>query len=156
MFVVVVIAALLVAQGEGEGEADPCIPACDVDVLHFCDFDGAVALNCADVDLSVEGESCALLSTAWGFDCLLPDGAACDADYGFGVSRCAGGACIDQRCAAGTGVVEGPPTPTPGTSFVAPVAASSDSCSGCAQAALLPPVPLLWLLRRSRRRGHCK
>ncbi len=166
MFVVVVVAALLVAQGEGEGEADPplgegegegedpCTPQCDGDVLRFCDFGAAATLVCADVDANVSGETCGLLSAEWGFDCLLPDGAACDPGFGFGQSRCAGGACIDQVCATGEPLGEPVLEPTQGTDFVANTAPTSDSCLGCPQTSLVGPLPLLGLWRARRRRGR--
>ena len=158
MLVAVVVAALLAGQsgeGEGEGEGeDPCAPVCvDGSHLSFCDAGLPVTLDCATI---VDGARCGQLSEAWGVDCLLPEGAACDAGYGFGDSRCDDGlACRNGACAPGEPQPEEPLSPTAGTSLTSAPSTSS-SAWGCASGASSSPV---WLAaaallgRRRRRRG---
>ena len=158
MLVAVVVAALLAGQageGEGEGEGeDPCAPACvDGTHLSFCDAGAPVTLDCAVV---VDGARCGLLSEAWGDDCLLPDGAPCDAGYGFGDSRCDDGlACRDGACAPGEPQPTEPPSPTAGTSLTNEAATTSSSL-GCAAGASSSPVWLaaaVFFRRRRQRRS---
>jgi hypothetical protein len=135
---IVVVALLLVAQpageGEGEGEApDRCDPVCvDDATLAFCADGEPTTLPCASV---AAGARCGLLSAAWGADCLLPAGAACDPDYGFGDSRCDDGlSCRDQVCAPGEPAPSPPATPTAGTTVdLGPTTTASPfACAGCA------------------------
>jgi hypothetical protein len=155
MFSAVVVVALLAAQageGEGEGEGeDPCTPTCvDATTLSFCDTATPTTLDCATV---ARGARCGELSADWGVDCLLPAGAACDAGYGFGESRCDDGlSCIDGACAAGTPAPTSPPSPTPGTATTATTTTTASSCLGGSAAAVLLPAAALSRLRRRRRR----
>jgi hypothetical protein len=154
MLVAVVVAAFLAGQsGEGEGEGeDPCAPVCvDATHLSFCDTGVPTTLDCVTV---VDGARCGELSSAWGVDCLLPSGAACDAGYGFGDSRCDDAlACIDGVCAPGTPSTPEPLSPTAGTSLTSDSSSStSSSCfDGSAAAALSLPIAGALRLRRRRR-----
>ncbi len=148
--------------GDVDGGAGACAPSCDGQTLSFCDDDAGVAsIDCT----TVPGASrCGLLSDAWGNDCLLGEGAACDPGYGFGDSRCDRDAslfCVDGTCAVGTAppapVVQ---TPTPGTATITTTSTSSGdifSCLGCGgtgtSGALLLGGLLLALRRVPRRRG---
>jgi hypothetical protein len=139
--VVVDIAGMLRGQpagegeGEGEGAPDPCDPACvDAARLSFCADGVPTELDCAAVAV---GSRCGDLSTAWGADCLLPAGAACDPDYGYGDSRCDDGlACRDAVCVAGEPQAAAPLAPTPGTTVdLGPTSTASPfGCAGCAAA----------------------
>lgn len=157
MWVVVVVAAFLsgqTAEGEGEGEGvDPCAPSCvDETHLSFCDDGEAVTLDCAVVD---DGARCALLSDAWGADCLLPEGAVCDPGYALAESRCDEGmSCIDGVCAVGEPVDEPLLLPTPGT-IAANDTSNTTSTTGCASSGGAPAVLValalvLWPRRRRR------
>jgi hypothetical protein len=111
-----------------------------------------VSLSCVDV---ADGAVCALHSTAWGFDCVLPEGSACDPAYAFGRSRCAVGlACLDGICAPGTPADDEPLEPTDGTAVdttTTGTATNAFSCLGCPSSSLLMFMPA-WALRRRRRR----
>ena len=91
------------ALSDGGAPCAGLAPACDGDVLRFCDeVTGEVrALDCA----AELGGRCGLLSDEWGADCLLPEGAPCDPGYADGLSRCEGSAeatrcCVDGACAS--------------------------------------------------------
>ena len=141
---------------------DPCDPRCEGDTLHFCDGDTPATLDCRAV-----GTRCALLSEAWGEDCVLGMSAQCDPGYAFGASRCDRAAslyCIEGICAEADGPVTGeedPEQPTGGTEIADTTTASDPfGCSSCGTgqaAALLPALVLLRLRRRERagaRRGR--
>jgi hypothetical protein len=95
-----------------------CTPRCDNNSLLFCDGIGATTLPCDEV---TDGATCAVLSSAWGADCVLPAGATCEPGYAFGVSRCN----PPLVCANNDGSLtcgSGPPantdaTPSPGTAL---------------------------------------
>jgi hypothetical protein len=156
VWVAVVVGAFLIAQpaeGEGEGEGeDPCAPVClDTGRLSFCDTGQPASLDCTAL---APGARCGTLSAAWGDDCLLPDGAACDPGYAFGDSRCDDGlACRDGRCIPGDSVDEAPLSPTAGTITADDVDATTSAagCTSCAGAGL-PLAPLGLLFRRRRHR----
>ena len=150
--IVIGAAVLTPGQGEGEGEIDPCAVVClDAATLTYCDADDVVSLDCADVDASAV---CALHSDAWGFDCVLPAGSACDPAYAFGLSRCAAGlACLDGSCAPGTPPDDVVLEPTDGTAVATSTTGTTTdvfSCLGCPSSSLLMFMPA-WVLRRRRR-----
>lgn len=158
MLTAVVLAASLftVAQstsdgGEGEGES-ACERAClDADTLQFCDAGDVTTLSCADLD---DGVVCGFHSARQGFDCLLPQGAACDASYAFGLSRCAPG----LFCNAGLCSTTAPPA----AGVAQPTGVSEDdddvstsSCTSCASVdvsvwglLLAPALVARWRRRR--------
>jgi hypothetical protein len=137
-------------EGQGEGEDDCAVVCVDAATLSFCDAGEVVTLDCADVDVAA---TCALHSAAWGFDCVLPAGSACDPAYAFGRSRCAGGlACTDGVCAPGSPATPAPLEPTAGTSNSTTTSASTNvlNCQSCGTTSALWLAPV-WLLRRRRR-----
>ena len=142
---------------EGEGEGNACTPRCvDATTLAFCDAGAPVTLTCADVDPTAQ---CAPLSPAWGDDCVLGDGAACDPGYAFGHSRCDEALslfCVDAACTLAAGPpAAGPPLePDPGTTPTATTTTTA-SCLGCAgapDAAATGALAGALLLVRGRRR----
>ena len=149
---IVVVAALLAAQGEGEGEGEGegCVTACvDDSAIEFFDGVACVRIACADVD---EGSVCGEVSADFGDDCLLADGAACDPGYADGASRCASHACVDGVCGNGENQPEGDLEPTDGTAIDNGAVASSTGCFGCPSTSLVVPFFGALVLRRRRRR----
>jgi hypothetical protein len=137
---------------------DPCTPRCEGDTLRFCDQDTPVTRDCAD-----EGAICGELSPAWGADCLLPEGAACEPGYGDDLSACEGASagircCIDDTCQSAGGADcrdFAPARPDlPGPATGGPIEPSDDlsttSCLDCQNANLAWLFPLA--LFRWRRR----
>lgn len=140
---------------------------CEGNTLIFCD-----ALTGEERTLSCDelGATCGLLSDAWGFDCLLPEGAPCEPGYANGLSRCAGASsrtlcCVDGTCAeppSGTErchdlLPDPPPVPGPGgepaPSGEDTPATSGCPVAGCTQAPASLAALLLGLaLGRARRR----
>lgn len=161
MLTAVVLAASLftVAQstsdgGEGEGEANTCERAClDANTLEFCDAGTLTTLDCSDVD---DDAVCGFHSARQGFDCLLPAGAACDASYAFGLSRCAPTLfCNAGVCSTTAPAATDPPRPTTGTK-VEDEDSSTSSCGSCASSdasmwalVLAPALLLRWRRRRA-------
>src|SRR5581483_9945968 len=80
------------AEGEGEGEGATCDPATSATcttvgttpAVAFC----GDTLKCDDADGVAGADGCAKISDQWGNDCVLGDGATCDPEYAFGLSRC--------------------------------------------------------------------
>ncbi|MBI1946019.1 MAG: hypothetical protein HYS27_10000 [Deltaproteobacteria bacterium] len=141
---------------EDAGTPDnPCDPSCDGDTLRFCDGETPRELPC-DAPFA----RCDELSAAWGADCLLPEGAACDPGYAFGESRCDRAAslyCIEGTCQVASGPeVPGPLSPSPGTSSTSGTSATSDpfGCSSCGSASALGLLGCGGALRRLRRRAR--
>lgn len=134
------------------GQPDPCDPRCEGTFLAFCDGEEASTLNCADLDAR-----CGELSAAWGADCLLAAGAACEPGYGFGESRCDRADslyCIDGVCAVASGpAAPDPLTPSAGTHADSDQDAASDpfACSSCTQGSAAGLFVLAGALRRLRR-----
>lgn len=160
---VVICAALLApAQGsddDGADDGDACDIVCvDTATLSFCDDGEVVTLPCADVDPTA---SCALHSEAWGFDCVLPVGTACDPAYAFGRSRCTLGLdCVDGVCAPGSAPAPIPLQPTAGTSHstttTTTTTASLLNCQSCGSTSMLWMAPLGLGLGRVRRRRRAR
>jgi hypothetical protein len=154
---VVVISAALLASAQDthddDAPADDCDIVClDDATLSFCDGGEAVTLACSDVDVAAR---CAWHSEAWGFDCVLPTGAACDPAYAFGRSRCeAGLACRDGACAPGAPEPLAPLEPTAGTTHSTTTTTTNPvsvlNCQSCGSASALWLAPL-GLVRRRRR-----
>lgn len=140
-------------EGEGEGEV-ACERAClDATTLQFCDAGAVSTLACSDVD---DGAVCGFHSARVGFDCVLPEGAACDPQYAFGASRCGPGLfCNALVCSTTAPAAAGDPVPTNGTKIVEDDETTT-SCTSCAAtdatAWLVVFAPAL-LLRWRRRRG---
>ena len=142
--------------GLADGGACGFAPFCDDDELVFCDGLAEDRVDCADVH---DDARCGLLNDEWGFDCLLPEGAACFPGYAGGASRCdpedapycTEGVCSDDE----PGPTE-PPDPTPGSGALVPSTTESssffscESCQGGQQGALLFGAFLLALRRRRR------
>jgi hypothetical protein len=81
-----------------DGGVVACAPFCSGSELVFCDDQSGEELA---IDCDALGARCGLLDTEWGFDCLLPAGAACEAGYALGASRCdpdLGLFCTDGAC----------------------------------------------------------
>lgn len=139
------------------GEVD-CTPRCEGEVLHFCDDETPVSIDCSET-----GATCGELSAEWGADCLLPEGAACDPSYADGLSRCLGSAdatacCVDGSCGAppaGTSscraFVPGAPE-RPGAGSAIDGQDDTSSCLGCEGIPLLSLLPLAVGLRLRRRK----
>jgi hypothetical protein len=62
-----------------------CQLRCDGNVLRYCD---AVTGEPLSIDCDALEARCGILSSAWGLDCLLPEGAPCASGYADGLSRC--------------------------------------------------------------------
>ena len=143
-----------VDAGTVDAGPDPCTPACDGDTLHYCD-----GTTLTDLDCSTIGR-CGLLSTAWGFDCIAREGAACDAAYAFGASRCDTDAhlvCASGTCHTGTAPAATPAEPTAGSNSTNPATTNLLACSGCGNSTTTPTTYLVFVLgwgavRRWRRR----
>jgi hypothetical protein len=145
------VALALIAQDPDAGPA--CDPACNgATELAYCDDGEPATIDCTAI-----GGRCTLLSDAWGDDCVLSAGQACDPGYAFGASRCDRAAslfCIGGECTQASGPENEPDEePTPGTEV--PITAGSTNPFGCpdcgeGQSALL--VPALFGLRALRRR----
>lgn len=146
--------------GDSDAGAVDCVPVCEGDVLRFCDDGEPVELDCGE-----EGGTCGLVSEEWGFDCLLPEGAACEPGYAEGISRCEGSGeadlcCVEGACAEPGNVTscrqfqpEAPSRPA----IANPVAdnTGAQSClglGGCEGIPGLSLLPLLVGLRLRRRR----
>ena len=139
-------------EGAAEGEEDPCLPVCDVDVLHTCDMGEPVEIDCA-----AAGWRCAQLSQTWGDDCVLPQGAACAPGYAGGLSRCDPEAslyCIEGVCQVAEELIPVPtPEPTAGSAHALPTSSTNAfGCENCGSSSAVFFVPSLWSLRRLRRR----
>ncbi|MCC7109196.1 MAG: hypothetical protein IT382_07920 [Deltaproteobacteria bacterium] len=141
------------AQVDG-GTPDTCDPRCEGAVLHYCDGELPVLLDCATLDAR-----CGELSPAWGDDCLLSAGAPCEPGYAFDESRCDRAAslfCVDGACAVASGP-QSPPVLEPSASSGSSTDSSSDevldcsSCSSTSAAGLFVLAGALGRLRRLRR-----
>jgi hypothetical protein len=158
---VVISAALLAsAQDTDDGvAADDCDIVClDDATLSFCDGGEAVTLACGDVDVAAR---CAWHSEDWGFDCVLPTGAACDPAYAYGRSRCESGlACRDGVCAPGAPAPLAPLEPTAGTTHSTTTTTTNPvsllNCQSCGSASMLWMAPLGLGLGRVRRRRQAR
>ncbi len=161
-FVLACVVAGVSARARAQADAgpDPCTPHCSGDTLAFCDGDAATTLDCRSLDAS-----CGLLSDAWGDDCLLRAGAACEPGYAFGASRCdarsttAALFCIDGACVVADGPAPAPTeTPTAGTEVGAVANDTSPfGCLNCGNFGLPALLPVLWWRNRRallRRRSH--
>lgn len=136
------------------GAPDPCDPSCQGDQLQFCDGDAASTLDCATL-----GARCGELSAAWGADCLLPVGAACDPGYGYDESRCDRAAslyCIDGACAVASAPQGQPPLSPSAGSSAADDSSTSDpfACSSCTDGSAAGVFVLAGALLRRRRRAR--
>lgn len=135
------------------GPPDVCDPRCQGAELSFCDGATPTTLDCPAL-----GASCGELSAAWGDDCVLPEGAACDPGYAFGESRCDRAAslyCIESTCQVAAGPeTQAPLSPSAGTTSSNGTTASSDpfGCSSCGAASALGFTFVGGALRRLRRR----
>lgn len=134
------------------GDSGACDPRCEGDTLRFCDGEEPTALDCATLEAR-----CGELSAAWGADCLLPAGAACDPGYGFGESRCDRAAslyCVDGACAVAGGPSPAEPLePTPGTQSRSSGSSATDpfGCDGCSNTSAAGLFLLAGALKRKRR-----
>jgi hypothetical protein len=138
---------------------DECGPACNGDMLRFCDGAQVVELDCREL-----GTRCTVISTEWGADCVLGEGAACDPGYAFDASRCDPTVdlaapprrlyCIDGVCTYAEST-PGPPAdeePTPGTAIALDAGDTNPfGCSDCGNSGVAAVIlPAWWLRRRLR------
>jgi hypothetical protein len=117
-----------VDAGVVDAGPDPCAPTCDGDTLRYCDGSTLTDLDCTSIG------RCGLLSTAWGFDCIAREGAACDPGYAFGASRCDADAqlvCVSGTCHTGTAPADTPAQPTAASNSTNPTSSDLLTCSGC-------------------------
>jgi hypothetical protein len=150
------LAAAPVALAQVDAGVECARRCVDADTLEYCDNGAPTTLACDEA--TVPGVvACGTIGGAWGDDCLLGEGAACDPGYGGGASRCDRSAslfCIDDVCTVADGPPPppGPLEPSPGTT-PPDTASSSDpfGCSGCSgdsSTAFVGAAALLLLRRR--------